>query len=214
MKCRQRHDAMCEANLSEKNEPYAKRSEIAVRAFNNFQPDLNDPKRWTVKVQTALDPELATSSAFLQVTDNLLMNGGVGDTYGQTYGSQGNFLANSAYNNPYALKKLPATKVLSLNNMLTEEDLLEETNSVDDEYKSLEEDIQDQASQYGNIASLKIPRPNQGYPMSAIGKAFIEYSDTASTEKAYQAFSQMNFNGKLIVCEYFEEGRISVKVGK
>ena len=55
---------------------------------------------------------------------------------------------------------------------------------VDEEFKELQEDIQNECSKYGKVLSMKIPRPMQGFSVPGIGKIFIEYDNCEQAKEA------------------------------
>ena len=65
------------------------------------------------------------------------------------------------------------------------------------------EDIEDELRRYGDVKSMKIPRPTSDQPVSGVGKVFVEY---ASIEQATAAKTELNgrqFASRTILVDFF-----------
>ena len=60
---------------------------------------------------------------------------------------------------------------------------------MDEEFKEIEEDMIFEATQFGKVVSLKIPRPSKynEYPVGA-GCVFIEFDNVNQTRQARRVF--------------------------
>lgn len=73
------------------------------------------------------------------------------------------------------------------------------------------EDINEECSKYGQILSMKIPRPAGGSRQSAgVGKIYIKYADAASAKNALQALAGRKFADRTVVTTYFDEASYEV----
>uniref|UniRef100_A0AC35U8V4 Splicing factor U2AF subunit n=1 Tax=Rhabditophanes sp. KR3021 TaxID=114890 RepID=A0AC35U8V4_9BILA len=93
----------------------------------------------------------------------------------------------------------PATEVLCLLNMVTEEEL---RNAED--YEDIYEDIREECQRYGNVVSMQIPRPIEGLPVPGIGKVLIEFSTKAECQKAQAALTGRKFDNRVVCTSYFD----------
>uniref|UniRef100_A0A0N4ZXE1 Splicing factor U2AF subunit n=1 Tax=Parastrongyloides trichosuri TaxID=131310 RepID=A0A0N4ZXE1_PARTI len=93
----------------------------------------------------------------------------------------------------------PATEILCLLNMVTEEDLKN-----DEEYEDICEDIREECSKYGEVRSIEIPRPIEGLNVSGVGKVFIEFSSKAECQKAVAAITGRKFDNRIVCTTYFD----------
>ncbi|KIV80234.1 hypothetical protein PV11_07748 [Exophiala sideris] len=97
-------------------------------------------------------------------------------------------------------------RVLQLLNMVTPEELLD-----NDDYEEICEDVQEECQKYGQILSMKIPRPSGGSRQSAgVGKIFIKYEDKESAKKALQALAGRKFADRTVVTTYYDEASFDV----
>lgn len=94
-----------------------------------------------------------------------------------------------------------STRVLVLENMVTEEELRS-----DQEYEEILEDVRGEVSKYGTVQSLVIPRPPGN---SAVGKIFIEYLAAPMAEAASRSLRGRQFGGRPVITTYYDEGRFA-----
>ncbi|KAJ8902803.1 hypothetical protein NDN08_006123 [Rhodosorus marinus] len=94
------------------------------------------------------------------------------------------------------------TRVLELDNMLTEEDLQNE-----EEYEDICEDIKEECSKYGNLEEVLIPRKGQADASEAkgVGKVYLKYSKPEETSRAYASMVGRKFGGRPVVAKYLDE---------
>ncbi|KAI6234942.1 Splicing factor U2AF subunit [Aphelenchoides fujianensis] len=93
----------------------------------------------------------------------------------------------------------PATEVLCLLNMITEDDLRDDV-----EFEDIKEDIKDECSKYGTVISLEIPRPVPGHEIKGVGKVFVEFSSPSECQKAQAALTGRKFANRVVVTSYYD----------
>jgi len=93
----------------------------------------------------------------------------------------------------------PATEVLCLMNMISEDELKDE-----EVYEDILEDIREECCKYGNVRSLEIPRPMAGTDVRGIGKVYIEFADKNECQKAQAALTGRKFDNRVVVTSYFD----------
>jgi len=93
----------------------------------------------------------------------------------------------------------PATDVLCLLNMITEEDLIN-----DEEYEDILDDIRTECSKYGTVKSLEIPRPHSTQEVKGVGKVFVEFSSPSECQKAQAALTGRKFANRVVVTSYYD----------
>ncbi|KAL9093899.1 MAG: hypothetical protein Q9165_003822 [Trypethelium subeluteriae] len=92
------------------------------------------------------------------------------------------------------------SRVLQLLNITTAEELMK-----DGEYDGVMDDIEEEASKYGKVLDIKIPRPVGGREVPGVGKVFIKFEDSAAAQKALRAMAGRNFSNRTVVATYFGE---------
>ena len=92
------------------------------------------------------------------------------------------------------------TRVLVLLNMVMDEDLASE-----EDHKMLAEEVREEVSKYGQLLSIKIPRPQDGYAPSAIKKIFLEYASPNDAMSAEKELKGRAFGPNVVDCIYFQE---------
>ncbi|XP_076895630.1 splicing factor U2af large subunit B-like [Bidens hawaiensis] len=99
----------------------------------------------------------------------------------------------------------PLTKVLSLTQMVTEEELIDDV-----EYEDILEDIKIECGKFGSLVSVVIPRPNPNSGLvTGVGKVFLEYADTVSSRKAWAGLNGRRFGGNQVVVSFYPENKFS-----
>ncbi|KAI6197865.1 hypothetical protein M3Y94_01275900 [Aphelenchoides besseyi] len=93
----------------------------------------------------------------------------------------------------------PATEVLCLLNMITEEDLGD-----DEEYEDILDDIRSECAKYGTVISLEVPRPIQGQEVRGVGKVFVEFQSPSECQKAQAALTGRKFANRVVVTSYYD----------
>ncbi|XP_021992610.1 splicing factor U2af large subunit B isoform X1 [Helianthus annuus] len=99
----------------------------------------------------------------------------------------------------------PATKVLSLTQVVTEEELVN-----DEDYEDIMEDMKIECGKFGSLVNVVIPRPNpNGEPVAGVGKVFLEYADTESSTKARAGLNGRKFGGNQVVASFYPEDKFN-----
>lgn len=93
----------------------------------------------------------------------------------------------------------PATEVLCLMNMVTEEELRE-----DEEYDDILEDIKEECQKYGYVKSIEIPRPVPGVEVPGVGKVYVEFGGLPDCQRAHQSLTGRKFANRVVVTSYFD----------
>ncbi|KAI7746581.1 hypothetical protein M8C21_005735 [Ambrosia artemisiifolia] len=97
------------------------------------------------------------------------------------------------------------TKVVSLTQLVTEEDLIN-----DEEYEDILEDMEIECGQFGSLVNVVIPRPNpNGEPVAGVGNVFVEYADTESSMKARAGLNGRKFGGNQVVASFYQENKFN-----
>ncbi|KAH8252582.1 hypothetical protein KR032_000655 [Drosophila birchii] len=92
------------------------------------------------------------------------------------------------------------TEVLCLLNMVLPEDLLD-----DEEYQDIRTDIQLECAKYGEVRSLKIPRPtSQIHPPQGCGKVYVQFESVDDCQKALKALTGRKFSGRIVMTAYYD----------
>ncbi|XP_076894371.1 splicing factor U2af large subunit A-like [Bidens hawaiensis] len=99
----------------------------------------------------------------------------------------------------------PLTKILSLAEMVTEEELIDDV-----EYEDLLEDIKIECGKFGSLVNVVIPRPN---PNGVVEPGFstipLQYADTVSSRKAWAGLNGRRFGGNQVVASFYPENKFS-----
>ncbi|KAK9054229.1 hypothetical protein SSX86_025307 [Deinandra increscens subsp. villosa] len=99
----------------------------------------------------------------------------------------------------------PPTKVLSLTQVVTEEELVN-----DEDYEDILEDMKIECGKFGSLVNVVIPRPNpNGEPVAGVGKVFLEYADTESSTKARAGLNGRKFGGNQVVASFYPEDKFN-----
>ncbi|CAK9440308.1 uncharacterized protein LODBEIA_P44080 [Lodderomyces beijingensis] len=98
------------------------------------------------------------------------------------------------------------SRVVQLINVLSIKDLLD-----DEVVKFATKDIKNEASKYGNVTSIRVPRPAndfapglQQFKTPGVGKVFIEYDDEGSALKAIMEMAGRSYNDRTVLATYFD----------
>jgi len=92
----------------------------------------------------------------------------------------------------------PATNVLVLKNMVSQEDLQDKA-----EIEEIKEDIQGECAKCGTVKSIKIPEPGQ----PGVGKVFVEYEEPAQALQASQLLSGRTFGAQTVATEFLDPAK-------
>ncbi|KAJ0888785.1 putative RNA recognition motif domain, nucleotide-binding alpha-beta plait domain superfamily [Helianthus annuus] len=99
----------------------------------------------------------------------------------------------------------PPTRVLSLTQVVTEEELIN-----DEDYEDILEDMKIECGKFGSLFNVVIPRPNpNGEPVAGVGKVFLEYADTESSTKARAGLNGRKFGGNQVVASFYPENKFN-----
>jgi RNA recognition motif-containing protein len=94
------------------------------------------------------------------------------------------------------------SRVVELQNMLTEEDLKDST-----EFNEILEDTRDECGQFGQLLNVHIPKPGE----PGVTKIFLEYASVDDAAKAIASLEGRTFDGRKVLASYFDEMRFSMK---
>jgi len=101
----------------------------------------------------------------------------------------------------------PPSPVVCLMDMVTREELLD-----DAEYQDIKEDIYEEASKYGKVVSLDIPKPSLGgESVPGEGLVFIEFDCIESATKAHDALQGRRFGPHTVLAQYFSPERYQMQ---
>lgn len=95
------------------------------------------------------------------------------------------------------LATLPATKVLFLKNIVTQEELQD-----DAEFEEILEDVKGECSNLGLVESVIIPRAKEGFSASAEGSVYVSYATSEMARAAALVLSERKFAGRAVLVEY------------
>jgi len=96
---------------------------------------------------------------------------------------------------------VPATTVVELKHMLTEDDLKD-----DEMYDEVLEDTRDEGSTFGTLKSIIIPRTGPGAT-----KIFLEYATKEDAGRAVAGLAGRTFDGRKVEAIYYDEVRFANK---
>ncbi|XP_020800611.1 splicing factor U2AF 50 kDa subunit [Drosophila serrata] len=92
------------------------------------------------------------------------------------------------------------TEVLCLLNMVLPEELLD-----DEEYQDIRTDIQLECAKYGEVCSLKIPRPiGKSHSPQGCGKVYVQFECVEDCQKALKALTGRKFSGRIVMTSYYD----------
>lgn len=93
----------------------------------------------------------------------------------------------------------PATEVLVLMNMVSNEELTD-----DEEYEEILEDVKEECTKYGTVRSLEVPRPIEGVTVPGVGKVYVEFASSTDCAKAQQSLSGRKFANRVVITSYYD----------
>ena len=73
----------------------------------------------------------------------------------------------------------------------------------EDDYNGLKEEVEEECKKFGNLISLKIPRPTDQYPLTALKKIYLEYATTEDAANAEHELSGRKFGESVVVTSFF-----------
>ncbi|KAI1329567.1 hypothetical protein F5Y16DRAFT_365500 [Xylariaceae sp. FL0255] len=98
------------------------------------------------------------------------------------------------------------SRVVQLLNMVTPEELMD-----NEDYEEICEDVEGECAKYGEVVSMKVPRPVGGSRQSAgVGKIYVKFDSVDSAKKALQALAGRKFADRTVVTTYFPEENFEV----
>ncbi|KAJ5698325.1 hypothetical protein N7462_000330 [Penicillium macrosclerotiorum] len=101
---------------------------------------------------------------------------------------------------------MEAGRVLQLLNMVTVDELLD-----NDDYEEICEDVSEECAKFGQVLSLKIPRPSSSSRQSpGVGKIYVKFIDEQSATSALKALAGRKFSDRTVVVSYFGEENFDV----
>lgn len=99
----------------------------------------------------------------------------------------------------------PKLRVIQLINIVTAAELTDDTN-----FKFIQQDILEEAKTFGNVVSIKIPRPPHDYTpgilhfnLPGLGKVYIEFDDEKIALNAIMGLGGRSYNDKAVLCAFF-----------
>ncbi|KAG0176452.1 hypothetical protein DFQ28_002675 [Apophysomyces sp. BC1034] len=98
------------------------------------------------------------------------------------------------------VKEDEATRVLTLMNMVTPEEL-----ENDDEYQDIWDDIEEECSKYGKVMDIKIPRPKSGHSSAGLGKIYVRFETNDQTLAALRALAGRKFSDRTVLTSFLDE---------
>lgn len=91
----------------------------------------------------------------------------------------------------------PATKVILLKNIVTREELQD-----DSEFEDILEDVKGECSSYGTVEAIIIPRAKDGFNLSAEGSVYVQYVTPEMARSAAIALSGRKFADRTVTVEF------------
>lgn len=88
-------------------------------------------------------------------------------------------------------------KCIVLANMFLPRELYDQSN-----YKFILDDIRQEAEQFGDLKSVKIPKPDAGEE-HGVGKAYIEFGSQEAATKAMEGLAGRFYNDRTVLCSYY-----------
>lgn len=97
-------------------------------------------------------------------------------------------------------ESIAPTEVVVLLQMVTEGDLID-----DAEYTGITEDVQEEASKFGQVIDIVIPRPMAGRKVPGVGKVFVQMDTIDNATKVKQALEGRQFLGRTVLGTFFNK---------
>ncbi|EDW56906.1 GM15574 [Drosophila sechellia] len=91
------------------------------------------------------------------------------------------------------------TETLCLLNMVRPEELLD-----DEEFEDIRTDIKQECAKFGEVRSIKIPRPIGPFPKRGCGKVFVQFESVEDSQKALKALSGRKFSDRIVMTSYYD----------
>lgn len=100
----------------------------------------------------------------------------------------------------------PSLRVIQLINIVTAKDLMDDAN-----FKFIQKDILQEVSKFGNLRTIKIPRPANDYTpgisqfsQPGLGKIYIEFDDEETALKAIMGLAGRMYNDRTVLCSFYD----------
>ena len=99
----------------------------------------------------------------------------------------------------------PPSSILVLLNMVMDEDL-----ATDETFTDLYDEVKGECEKFGRLISMKIPRPIDRYPMSAVKKIFLEYNTVQDAQNAERELAGRAFGPNVVQVSVIEYPRHTI----
>ncbi len=77
---------------------------------------------------------------------------------------------------------------------------------IDEEFQEIYEDVKEECEKFGEVKSLKIPRPMFSQTqIPGLGKIFIEYASIDEAKEARKVLQGRTFADHTVECAYYDE---------
>jgi len=93
-----------------------------------------------------------------------------------------------------------ASRVLKMSNMVTSEEIQDDT-----EFADIMEDVRMECSDHGAVLRVLIPRRKENYPAHAEGNIYVEFSDTTGAGAAKRSLAGRKFDNRTVIVEDYPE---------
>jgi len=90
------------------------------------------------------------------------------------------------------------TAVVCFLQMVTESDLIDDT-----EYQGICEDVGEEASKFGQVVDIVVPRPVAGQRVPGVGKVFVQMGTIEACKKVKNALEGRQFLGRTVLATFF-----------
>jgi len=98
------------------------------------------------------------------------------------------------------MNALAPTEVVCFLQMVTESDLIDES-----EYQGIMDDVREEASKYGQVVDIVIPRPVVGRRVPGVGKVFVQMVTIEACQKVKNALEGRQFLGRTVLATFFNK---------
>jgi len=98
------------------------------------------------------------------------------------------------------LNVMAPTEVVCFLQMVTESDLID-----DAEYQGILQDVREEASKFGQIVDIVVPRPVVGHRVPGVGKVFVQMETVDACVKVKNALEGRQFLGRTVLATFFNK---------
>jgi len=95
---------------------------------------------------------------------------------------------------------IPPSEVVCFLQMVTEEDLIDDT-----EYQGICEDVREESEKFGKVIEIVVPRPKAGQKVAGIGKVFVQMDSVEAATKVKNALEGRQFLGRTVLATFFNK---------